>query len=86
MPSNFFTAPNLRTEPGRSRLCLLLTALSVSSLCLLSTVAHTERPVKVAIQRDQAKVWGASLISIRTAQAATGELVSKLGRMLGRGR
>ena len=84
MPSNFLTAPNLRTEPARSRLCLLLTALSVCSLCLLSTVAHTERPVAVAIQRDQAKVWSASVFSIRTAQAATGELVSKLGRMLGR--
>jgi hypothetical protein len=81
---NFFTAPDLRAEPGRSRLNLLICAASVCVLCLLSTVAHTERPVVVAMQRDRAQVLRASVFSIRTAQAATGELVSKLGRMLGR--
>ena len=74
----------LRIEPGRSRLSLLVCALSVSLLSLLSTISHTERPVAVAMQRDQARVWGASVFSLRTAQTTGSELIGKLGRMMRR--
>ena len=82
MPLNFLASPDLRTqaatlrtEPGRSRLSLLLCALAVSSLSLLSTAAHTEPAVVVAMQRDQAMLrsTGADLTQ-QAKSAATGAL------------
>lgn len=51
----------LRTEPGRSRLSLLLCVLCVSSLLLISTINHTERTVTSAIARDQAAFQASGL-------------------------
>ena len=97
MPLNFLTSPDLRTqaatlrtEPGRSRLSLLLCALAVSLLSLLSTAAHTEPKVMVAIQRslvapiqrDQAMLRSTGADVVRQAKgAATGALcyVAQMG-------
>lgn len=77
MPLNFLTSPDLRTqaatlrtEPGRSRLSLLLCALAVSSLSLLSTAAHTEPAVVVAMQRDQAMLRSTGADAVRQAKGA----------------
>lgn len=89
MPLNFLTTNNLRTqaatlrtEPGRSRLSLLLCALAVSSLSLLSTAAHTEPAVVVAMQRDQAMLRSTGADAVRQAKGlATGALcyVAQMG-------
>ncbi|MBB6053325.1 hypothetical protein [Armatimonas rosea] len=66
----FLTSPDLRTEPGKSRLNLLLCALAVSSLSLLSTACHTEPTVMVAMQKDGAMLRSTGADAVRQARSA----------------
>ena len=79
--NHFFTTNDTRTEPGRTRLNLLVCGLVVALLSGVSEYAHIERSILVAMGRDKQRVAATTL---QTARVVGSGITTTIGVVLGR--
>ena len=79
--NHFFTTNDTRTEPGRTRLNLLVCGLIVTLLSGVSEYAHIERAVLIAMGRDKHRVAATTL---QTARIVGNGITTTMGVVLGR--